>query len=316
MLRSQSISNINEKKSSNFFNPFKKSSYNNLNNSSNNSSPSTIEKRKSRPLSTSISAINLKISSPILQSSNISVSSNSNIISNDEDKENIRLKTRSSTPNLSTNNFPRTSTKNISTTTTAANRLKRLSYIGSPVKEDNISPITINSQIDSIFDQSSITYIDSDIEEDISSTISSTEKDSNYTYSKILPNSKSSNNISNNNDQTKKLHRTTNLYNLNDFIKKIKHDNSTNNRKSMELENKEISILNENLNESSEIYNSKISIIENFIFLSTTIKKTTSDQNLIDLNQDINWTNVFKLEEYNNESDFFENDGDQLYLMY
>ncbi|KAI5960952.1 uncharacterized protein KGF55_004219 [Candida pseudojiufengensis] len=326
MLRSQSISNINEKKSTKFYNPFKKTSFSNLNNSSNSNNSSTTEKRKSRPLSTSISAINLKISSPILNSSNNNVSSPT-IEFGDEDKENIRLKTRSSTPNLknnsndsnNTNNIPRTSTKNISSTT---NRLKRLSYLGSPIKEDRVSPVTINSQIDSIFDQSSITYIDSDIEEDISSTISSIEKpDPNYTYSKQqqqqqqpLTNSQSLQNISN---QTKKLHRTTNLYNLNEFVKKIQIEN--NNRKSIEIENNEILKLNSNLNLRNDKYLSKISILENFIMLSTKLNNydhQSQENEQLDLNNDIDWNHVFKIEEYNNESDFFEIDGDQLYLMF
>lgn len=404
MLRSQSISDINEKKissTSKLFNAFKRLS-------NGTTSTDVQEKRKSRPLSTSISALNLKISSPILNQQSDTTSATTPSVTNYENKENInhhhrqqqqqqqniKLKTRSSTPNLNrrssvifSNSDSRAAAHSAATETATARMLRtnnRYSFIAGnnfqvhnnkATVDDNshyarhsstatttasstahISPVTISSHSDSIFDQSSINCVDDDSEDGASSEISSihtaetSNEPSNYTYAKVsntntkskskssssIPESPSSSIIST--SVPKKLHRTTNLYNLNEFINKLSIDSSSlpitqplsqmismNNRQSIEFENKQIKQLNQQLNQVAD-YHCEVKLVENILFLTTTTatgegstEKSQSGFGFgFDLDED-DYLNMLKTEEYNLESTLdncFESDGDQLYLMY
>ncbi|KAI5969081.1 hypothetical protein CANMA_001886 [Candida margitis] len=432
MLRSQSISDINEKKTSStskLFNAFKRSS-----NSNSTASTDIQEKRKSRPLSSSISALNLKISAPVLQEST-STTKNPSYLSNPDNKENInhhhqqqqqqsaKLKTRSSTPNLNRRSSVYFSGPDSKPTAATARMLRtnnRYSFIAGNnfqahsskdlTSEDShtghsitnntasssahISPATISSQSDSIFDQSSISCVgdDDDIDSEAggtgaSSEISSihtaeTSNEANYVYAKhnttataktktkststassTIPESPSSSIIST--SIPKKLHRTTNLYNLNEFINKLSIDANTlpasspsassstsiqqpstemismSNRKSIEFENHQIKQLNNKLNSIGHLYSHKqapaeasyhcqIKLVENVLFLTTHTDQEDvqpngqNNTNRCSFDYDLKldeYLDVLKNEEYNldassMDSNIFESDGDQLYLMY
>lgn len=119
----------------------------------------------------------------------------------------------------------------------------------------------------------------------------------------------------------KKLHRTTNLYNLSEFVGQEMKEKT---RKSIEFEANEIKSLNEKLHrdEDKELLQTQLRLIENALFLTTTSNKPLSSikeeekqpkQLLLD---DVDYSLVFKVEDYNNEQEYFEKDGDQLYLLY
>ncbi|KAG5422321.1 hypothetical protein I9W82_001416 [Candida metapsilosis] len=463
MLRSQSIPDIHEKKSSSssttskLFSAFKRSH----NANTTTSSTEVKEKRKSRPLSTSISALNLKISSPILNSQQQQQINNiSSPTVSDENKENInyatntkqqresKLKTRSSTPNLNRRSsaiFSHNRTSSIESqaqlaAAATARMLKtnnRLSFMGGNnfqvhnntrtiAEDDNthhhhhhhhgrhssttttgttgtstshISPATISSQSDSIFDQSSINCVgdEEEIEDGTSnsselSSIHSTETlneplpSSNYIYSKQSTTTKAKSKSKSKNTATtttipespsssiistsipKKLHRTTNLYNLSEFINKLSLEAaaaqngsdrsnslvmlpiqqspdqmiSMNNRQSIEFENNQIKQLNQQLNQVDD-YHCQVKLVENILFLTTTSATQTStinggaseseksNRNGFEFDFDLDneeYLDMLQNEAYNLEScsttssanssvnNWFEADGDQLYLMY
>lgn len=256
MLRSQSINNLNtQKTSSGFLKSLRsKKSENELSRTNLRSSISQ------RPLSISLSSFNLNNILSLAKFIQVeeSTNNNNNDDDNDNDKENNvrRLKSRSSVPILSSrqNNNGNLVNKRHST----------IFQVSPNNNNNNSSPQnTIQSQIDSIFDESDVIYVDSS-EEDIMSNSST-----------INPN-----------DSINKMHRTINSHNLSDFINQVhddiqkqNQDNNTTNtsdidhgkinfdfKQSSEL--KDLELLNKSLENKSNEFLSKFSILENFIIMS------------------------------------------------
>jgi hypothetical protein len=115
--------------------------------------------------------------------------------------------------------------------------------------------------------------------------------------------------------QSRKLHRTTNLTNINDFIRLIddgeKYQSGNylpiNNRKSLDFEkferNKIRKSLQTNLDkECSTNFISSLNLVENAVFLS--IEKYQNSQNdFVNFLEDDDYINAIKNDPYDNESD-------------
>ncbi|KAI3402842.2 LYS9 [Candida oxycetoniae] len=244
-----------------------------------NNRNTTASKKKARPLSTSISAINLKLPS-----------SKSNTSSKNLDKENIEVKTRASFPDLKSKPVR----SYIPTTTTTNNNTS-----------EEISPVTVNSQ----FDLNNMSDIDS---------VSLHTCDSLTKAALPFPSS------------PKRLRRTTNLYNLSDFIKQISIDNEISggdeklpivNRKSIQWENEEIRKLNEKLQSNEEsVLSSEIRLIENVMFLTTSWSKSSNECDALkDFKmalQDTDFVHLLQNEEYHSEDGFCKIDADQMMGTY
>ncbi|EMG49044.1 hypothetical protein SBY92_000487 [Candida maltosa Xu316] len=197
MLRSQSINNLNTAKTtSSSASGFFKS----LKSKLSDKDISRHKKRGTRPLSTALSSFNLNLnSSTPLDFEDYPINDDEGD-DNDDNKENTHhtLKTRKSAPTLS-----KMRTNDSSHTTT---NKKRYSTMLDGCFDD-ASPQTFVSQIDSIFDETSIVYVDSD-NDLMSSSAASSPSSSHY-------------NIDTTNH---KIHRTKNIHNLSEFIDQIYKD--------------------------------------------------------------------------------------------
>ncbi|CUM45503.1 uncharacterized protein AC631_05255 [Debaryomyces fabryi] len=312
MLRSQSISNLNEQRKSKmgFLSSLRsrKSSSNDLH-SKLISEPSNMQKNKPRPLSLSVSSINLnqKFHEPVDQnsySSNVSKQRQGSI--SIEDKENISviprlksrrnlhntaegrtLKTRSSAPNLNKGKRSSMFTGSVASTPMinifpdSNNNIIDESSIESP---EFVSPETITDNSDSLFASPiHLELIDDEFsDEDL---------------------------------QSRKLHRTTNLTNINDFIRLIDDGEKyqsvnylpINNRKSLDFEkferNKIRKSLQDNLDrECSTNFISNLSLVENAVFLSIE-KYQKSQSDFMNFLEDDDYINSIKNDPYDNEPD-------------
>ncbi|RCK57595.1 hypothetical protein Cantr_06050 [Candida viswanathii] len=209
-----------------------------------------------RPLSISLSSFNLNsiLSLPKLAQAETTITS---ITRNDSDKENASVKTlkpRSSVPILSKKpSSPAMIQKRHSTmfqappTTTNNNNNNN---------NNNSPQNTIQSHIDSIFDDSGILYVDSSEDDIISNTSSSS------TSSTSLGNETKHN----------KLHRTTNSHTLSEFITKM-HDEVQHGkinfdfRPSTELQ--DLEALNRSPLHQSTEFISRFTIVENAVVMDT-----------------------------------------------
>ncbi|KAK6205647.1 uncharacterized protein RJT21DRAFT_17658 [Scheffersomyces amazonensis] len=319
MLRSQSISNLNDQrksKSTAFFSSFRsrKFSSNDLHSivdsTPTTSTPDTNTTANQRPLSASVSSINLSGGGgklqPIKHSSSAAQQrlyhSSKSSISTSEDKENIvpasiartkSLKLRSSAPNLNLAQAATTSANAITVTSSNNNnnasqlytrRLRSSMFLNNIISNDYdslkseykgrisppvsfMSPETIGT-VDTLVDQSPIKLTDfenTSQDFDSEATLSSFSNSSTPTEDEFPERKRT-------NSTKRKLHRTTNSYNINEFIKILKQEDSTklpvNNRKSLELESLERKKLTSLLNANEvQPYKSTLSLIGNSIFL-------------------------------------------------
>lgn len=312
MLRSQSISNLNEQRKSKmgFLNPLRsrKSSSNDLHSNLVPEKTST-EKNKPRPLSLSVSSINLN--QRYHESGNIN-SYTSNVTKqrqgsiSADDKENInmmpRLKSRRNLSSLDGRTLKtRSSAPNL-------NKSKRSSMLSSAISSPTPAINIFSDSNEHAIDESSI-----ESPAQVSPETISDMNDSLYTspiHLELIDDEFSDEDL-----QSRKIHRTTNLTNINEFIKLIDNGDKyqsanflpINNRKSLELENFErIEIgksLQNNLHrECSTNFVSNLSLVENAVFLSIE-KYHTSNSRFLSYLEDIDYSNAIKNEPYDNESD-------------
>lgn len=312
MLRSQSISNLNEQRKSKmgFLSSLRsrKSSSNDLH-SKLISEPSNMQKNKPRPLSLSVSSINLnqKFHEPTdhsSYSSNVSRQRQGSIST--EDKENVssipRLKSRRNLQNT-------TESRTLKTRSSAPNlnKSKRTSMFTNSVTATPVINIFPDSN-DNIIDESSV-----ETPELISPETITDMNDSLYAspiHLELIDDEFSDEDL-----QSRKLHRTTNLTNINDFIRLIddgeKYQSGNylpiNNRKSLDFEkferNKIRKSLQTNLDkECSTNFISSLNLVENAVFLS--IEKYQNSQNdFVNFLEDDDYINAIKNDPYDNESD-------------
>lgn len=270
MLRSQSINNLNTNKTSSGFLRFlrSKKSENEL---TRTNLRTTTSSSSQRPLSISLSSFNI--------SNILSLSKLLQIEDIDDDQSNKEnnyrtLKTRSSVPILS------------SKSSNDAVINKRHSTIFQVSPSNSSSPqTTIQSQIDSIFDESDIIYVDTS-EDDIISNTSSTN-----------PIDKSTN--------INKMHRTINSNNLSDFINEI-HDDKQDHGKitfdfNLSSELKDLESLNTYLKNQSNEFISRFSLVGNVLMMKTTNNVENINKNILD----DDFLDALKLDDYIEEDLIF-----------
>lgn len=309
MLRSQSISNLNEQRKSKtgFLSSLRsrKSSSTDLH-SKLISQPSNFQKNKPRPLSLSVSSINLN--QKLQDSKDGSYTSNvsKQRLGSIEDKENIyggskyktnrigppsfegkTLKTRSSAPNLNKSKRNSMFSSSVSSHTPNINILPDApsSKIDeSPAESLFVSPETISDTCDPIYASPiHLELIDDEFSDD--------------------------------DLQARKLHRTTNLANINEFMKLVDEPDQykaskflpINNRKSLEFEkferNKIKQSLQDNLDrEASTNFISNLKLVENTMFLSIEKLREMENDFLLSLD-DNDYVSSIKNDPYDNESD-------------
>lgn len=251
---------------------------------------STKSKRNSRPLSASISSFNLNISLPIL------TSQKSFIEDNKENQNGVKtLRPRSSAPILAEHQ-----SKNLSSQTLSRPPLSSKRYSSYYSTSSQISPQTVQSQIDSIFDESSVLYVDLENEENLSS--------SNSSLSSIV-----------NQDHTylqNKIHRSINSYNLSDFVNRMNSNNNNDNNanveknKSFELDqlaqwNARLTGIN-NVNNNVGEFETEFKLMESILVLSVTNKSSlagvSARKNILAVDD---YSNIFKSEDYVEEDLIF-----------
>ncbi|KAK6459767.1 uncharacterized protein RJT20DRAFT_22665 [Scheffersomyces xylosifermentans] len=178
--------------------------------------------------------------------------------------------------------------------------------------------------VDSLLDQTSIKFIDFD-----NSTQGESDEGSYDTTGSSIDDdddakTKTDEDLT---EDFQKMHRTTNSYNMSEFMQIMKENDEltdTNklpisNRRSLEMENMEraklINLLNTDL-VKDEFYCSDLSLIENGIFLTVNKKGTDSQTAFFErILDDIDYDYLFKEEEY----DYYDNlndGGDQLFLRF
>ncbi|EGW31851.1 uncharacterized protein SPAPADRAFT_62461 [Spathaspora passalidarum NRRL Y-27907] len=337
MLRSQSINSLGEhkrNKSSSFFSAFRtKKSQSQLQPANDNSSLlSNVSRRSRRSLSTTISAFNL---SEMVHEDYDEDKENVYEYSNVNEKP---LRPRSSAPmlNKSTPSSATTSTTNSLAASKFYSTSRRsirssmfmLARVGSrqvlPSQQEhpeihihhdqvNIStpestltetaPNSIDINVDSIFDQSSITCGDSE-NDDYSLSSSSTRHPSpNNSPDKRVVSHAHSSSIE---LQPARLHRTINSYNINDFMQGMNEDDDViitrlpiSNRKSIELENKQIEQLNQKLNqETPDNWKLNISLVGNIVFVTGNAKSESELSYFMKDLDDINYLDALTNEDY------------------
>ncbi|RCK64695.1 hypothetical protein Cantr_00442 [Candida viswanathii] len=201
-----------------------------------------------RPLSISLSSFNLNsiLSLPKLAQAETTITS---ITSNDSDKENAGVKTlkpRSSAPLLSKK-----------PSSPAMIQKRHSTMFQSPTTSNNSPQNTIQSHVDSIFDDSGILYVDSSEDDIVSNTSSSSTSSTSLGH------------------ETKhnKLHRTTNSHTLSEFITKM-HDEEEEHGKinfdfSPSTELQDLEALNKSLLHQSTQFISRFTIVENAVVMDT-----------------------------------------------
>ncbi|KAG7661259.1 uncharacterized protein J8A68_005255 [[Candida] subhashii] len=183
-----------------------------------------------------------------------------------------------------------------------------------PTTTEEHSPRSIDINTESIFDRSSVTFDDGEENDDESFSLSSSSihsfseiiGENNTTSETVDSSAGSSSNIS-------KLPRTSNLYNMNQFIKEINENGNLlplSNRASIEFENNEIKKLNEKLNEQNpNDLISNISLIENIIFITSKVTDNEGNNNeFIKSLEDIDYDDILKNEKYYSFADATDDD--------
>lgn len=284
MLRSQSISNLNNTKSSSSF----LKSLRSKKSDTDIKNGSTKSKRNSRPLSASISSFNLNISLPKL-------SSQKSFTEDNKENQNVvkTLRPRSSAPILTDHQ-----SKNASSQTLSRPPISSKRYSSYYSTSSQISPQTVQSQIDSIFDESSVLCVDLENEENLSS--------SNSSLSSIV-----------NQDHTylqNKIHRSINSYNLSDFVNRMNghSNNSENVEKNNLYELDQLAQWNAELteidNDNNTIgqFETKFKLIESILVVSVAHKNSlasvSTTKNILAIDD---YSNVFKSEDYVEEDLMF-----------
>ena len=184
------------------------------------------------------------------------------------------------------------------------------------------TPDSVNT-VDSLLDQTSIQFID------LENTTQELVDDDNISYTTTQSSGMDETVVEENdpkevealklNIKAKKIHRTNNSYNINEFMKIINNDQDieTNklpisNRRSLELETQERKNLENLLNSEIEIVHdeslaSHLSLVENGLFLTVREKKPNNQLTFIEkLMEDIDYKHLLKEESY----DFYDSIGD------
>ncbi|RLV94997.1 hypothetical protein JA1_001338 [Spathaspora sp. JA1] len=348
MLRSQSINSLGDhrrNKSTSFFSAFRSKRNQQqpqqlpINDAS--SALSTVSRNSRRSISTTISAFNLSemhLEDFDENKENIY----EQIISNEKplrprssapmlNKITPVSATTSTTNSLAASNFYSTSRKSIrSSMFSLARSGSRHLLSHQPPQEIQIhnnqhsspestlietGPNSLDINVDSVFDQSSITCGDSE-NDDYSLSSSSTRQDS--PNSPINKRMEDYANINGSPLPSARLHRTINSYNINEFMEGIHNEDTRlpiNNRKSIEIENKVIENLKQKLNQTnSDNLSSNISLLGNIVFVTTNIEPNHSELSYFvkELN-DINYFDALTNEDYTCYTTI-EAKGDQLTL--
>ena len=186
----------------------------------------------------------------------------------------------------------------------------------------DLTPDSVNT-VDSLLDQTSIQFID------LENTTQELVDDDNISYTTTQSSGMDETVVEENdpkevealklNIKAKKIHRTNNSYNINEFMKIINNDQDieTNklpisNRRSLELETQERKNLENLLNSEIEIVHdeslaSHLSLVENGLFLTVREKKPNNQLTFIEkLMEDIDYKHLLKEESY----DFYDSIGD------